>query len=216
MLNSVQQQTNGRTENPSRSQAWDQKLAALIQRIDDGDQLAFNTFYYATRTLVYSLALRIVRDRAAAEDVTIEVYMQVYQQAGRFDPTRGTVDAWILTLTRSRAIDYLRREAPCRQCQSLPESAPFLSPTLDPEVQNVIAERRKIVRKALASLTKEQRQVIEIAYYTGLSHRQIAAQLGQPLGTVKTRIRTGLSVLRSQLGPLLGDVFEVQPASEVV
>jgi RNA polymerase sigma-70 factor (ECF subfamily) len=84
------------------------------------------------------------------------------------------------------------------------------SPLPDPEAQSVIAERRLMVRKALATLTQEQRQVIESAYYRGLSHRQIAAQLGQPLGTVKTRIRIGLAALRTQLGPLLGDVTETQ------
>ncbi len=162
--------------------------------------------------MVRYLALRIVGDRATAEDVTIEVYLQVHQQAARFDPARGTPAAWILTLTRTRAIDSLRRDVPRRRCQSLPEPIPLPSPLPNPETHSVISERRKMVRKALATLTKEQRQVLEIAYFTGLSHSQIAAQLGQPLGTVKTRIRLGLNALRNQLGPLLDDTFEVQPA----
>jgi RNA polymerase sigma-70 factor (ECF subfamily) len=86
----------------------------------------------------------------------------------------------------------------------------YQSPLPGPEAQSVIAERRMLVRKALATLTQEQRQVIEIAYYRGLSHRQIAAQLGQPLGTVKTRMRIGLASLRTQLAPLLGDALETQ------
>jgi RNA polymerase sigma-70 factor (ECF subfamily) len=191
-----------------RSQAWDQDLTELIQRIGQGDQSAFTAFYKATHALVYGLALRIVRDGAAAEDVTIEVYLQLHQQAARYHPARGTPAAWILTLTRSRAIDSLRRETVHRQCESLPDPMSFPSPRPDPEAQSVVAERCVMVRKALATLTKEQRQVVESAYYTGLSHSQIAAQLGQPLGTVKTRIRIGLTTLRAQLAPLLDDAWE--------
>ncbi len=210
MSYALQQQTTAGAQESSRSQEWDQDLAELIQRIGEGDQLAFTAFYNATHAVVYGLALRIVRDQAAAEDVTIEVYLQIHQQAARYNPSRGTPAAWLLTLTRSRAIDSLRRETTHSQCESLPETIPFPSPLPDPEAQSVVAERRVMVRKALATLTKEQRQVIEIAYYTGLSHSQIAAQLGQPLGTVKTHIRIGLNALRAQLGPLLGDVFEDQ------
>ncbi len=211
MTYALQQQTAAGAQLSSRSQAWDQDLTELIQRIGQGDQAAFTALYNATHAFVYGLALRIVRDQTAAEDVTIEVYLQLHQQAARYNPARGTPAAWLLTLTRSRAIDRLRRETVHSQCESLPEPMPFVSPLPDPEAQSVMAERRVMVRKALAALTKEQRQVIEIAYYTGLSHSQIAAQLGQPLGTVKTRIRIGLNALRAQLGPLLGDALETQP-----
>lgn len=210
MPNTLQQRPTVGAQEPSQSQSCDQDLAALIQRIGQGDQEAFNTFYNATHALVYGLALRIARDHAAAEDVTIEIYLQVHQQATRYNPARGTPVAWLLTLTRSRAIDSLRRETLHGQCQFLLETLPVPSLLPDPEAQSVVAERRVMVRKALATLTKEQRQIIEIAYYTGRSHSQIATQLGQPLGTVKTRIRIGLSTLRAQLSPLLGDVFEDQ------
>lgn len=216
MTYALQLQTTDGAREPRCSQTWDQDLTALIQRIGQGDQLAFTTLYNATHTLVYGLALRIVRNSAAAEDVTIEVYLQVHQQAARYNPARGTPAAWLLTLTRSRAIDSMRRETPHGQCESLPEPISFPSPLPDPEAQSVVAERRVMVRKALATLTKEQRQVIEIAYYTGLSHSEIAAQLGQPLGTVKTRIRIGLNALRAQLGPLLGDAFEDEWVSEAL
>ncbi len=205
-----QQQSTVGAKPLSRSQDWDHQLTQLIRRIGQGDQGAFTAFYHATHTLVYGLTLRIVRDPAAAEDVTIEVYLQLHQQAERYNPARGTPTAWLLTLTRSRAIDYLRRETARSQCELLPDSLSVVSTLPDPEAQSVVAERRVMVRKALATLTKEQRQVIEIAYYTGLSHSQIAAQLGQPLGTVKTRIRIGLNTLRAQLGPLLGDALETQ------
>jgi len=210
MTYALQQQTTVGIQRSSRFQAWDQDLSELILRIAYGDQLAFTAFYHATHAFVYGLALRMVRDRATAEDVTIEVYLQLHQQAARYNPARGTTVGWLLTLTRSRSIDRLRRDAIHGQCESLPDALPCQSPLPDPEAQSVLAERCRMVRQALATLTKEQRQVIEIAYYTGLSHRQIAAQLGQPLGTVKTRMRIGLASLRTQLDPLLGDVLETQ------
>jgi RNA polymerase sigma-70 factor (ECF subfamily) len=184
------------------------ELTALIQRISQGDQLAFATLYDATRSLVYGLAVRIVRDQSTAEDVTIEVYQQVYQQAGQYTSDRGTPSAWLLTLTRSRAIDRLRQHTLRQQRESPLDAIAFTSPLPDPETSSVANELRRAVRNALATLSKEQRQVIEIAYYAGLSHPEIAAQLGQPLGTVKTRIRTGMMMLRAQLRPLLGDPVE--------
>ena len=211
MSYALQQQTTARAQQSSRSEAWDQELTELIQRIGQGDQTAFTAFYNSTHAFVYGLALRIVKDRAAAEDVTIEVYLQLHQQATRYQPARGTPVAWLLTLTRSRAIDNIRRSSVHSQCEPLPETIPFPSPLPDPEAQSVMAERRTMVRKAMTTLTKEQRQVIEIAYFTVLSHSQIAAQLGQPLGTVKTRLRIGLRALRAQLCPLLNDAFESQP-----
>lgn len=202
MTYAFQQPTTVDAQPPSQSQVWDQDLTELLQRIAQGDQSAFTTLYHATHALVYGLALRIVRDQPEAEDVTIEVYLQVHRQAARYNPARGTPAAWLLTLTRSRAIDCLRRETVQGQRMSLPDAMPCPAPLSDPETQSVATERRIMVRKALAALSKEQRQVLEIAYYTGLSHSQIAAQLGQPLGTVKTRIRIGLAALRAQLDPL--------------
>jgi RNA polymerase sigma-70 factor (ECF subfamily) len=187
---------------------WNPELATLIQRISQGDQQAFAALYNATRSLVYGLAVRILRDPSAAEDVAIEVYQQVYQQAGQYTSDRGTPSAWMLTLTRSRAIDRLRQQTLRQQRESPLESIAFASLLPDPETSSVANELCHAVRKALATLCQEQRQVIEIAYYAGLSHREIATQLGQPLGTVKTRIRTGMTTLRAQLGPLLADPVE--------
>lgn len=200
----------------NRAQGWEDNLTALIQQISHGDQEAFSALYHKTQTIVYGLALRIVRDRAAAEDVTIEVYMQVHQQAAGYTPSRGTPAAWLLTLTRSRAIDRLRRDAVHGHCEPLSETISAPSSLPDPETQSALAERQMIVRKALGTLTKEQRQVIEIAYFSGLSHRQIADQLGQPLGTVKSRIRIGIAALRTQLSPLLDEAFEDQLVLEAV
>ena len=184
--------------------AWEQQLADLITRMTQGDQRALEDFYDATSALVYGLALRIVQESSAAEDVTLEVYMQVREQAMRYDPSRGTPSAWLLTLTRSRAIDQRRRLSVQQQREHPLEQADHkLSPLPDPEVYSASMELRQAVHTALAALSPEQRQVIEIAYYTGLSHSEIATRLGQPLGTVKTRMRTGMIALRTLLQPLL-------------
>jgi RNA polymerase sigma-70 factor (ECF subfamily) len=184
-------------------------LAALITRAAEGDQSALAALYDETSALVYGLALRILRDQYAAEDVTLDVYAQVYRQGASYDANRGTPSAWLLTLTRSRAIDRLRQEAQRREREEPLEATTRLpSLTAGPEEYSATTELRRLVQRALALLTPEQRQVIELAYYSGLSHNEIAAKLGQPLGTVKTRIRTGMMLLREDLRSLL---TEAQP-----
>ena len=185
------------------------ELAALIARIAEGDQTALAALYDATSPLVHSLALRILRDPGAAEDVTMDVYMQAYRYAASYDAGRGTPSAWLLTFARSRAIDRLRAEAQRQKREESLESAGPIAAVADehadPEESSSVAERGRLARSALAALTPEQRQAIEVAYFSGLSHREIAAKLGQPLGTVKTRIRTGMMRLRDLLGPLLAE-----------
>jgi RNA polymerase sigma-70 factor (ECF subfamily) len=184
--------------------AHEQALATLITQLAEGDQGALALLYDQTSSLVYSLALRILNDPPAAEDVTIEVYTQVYRQASSYDPKRGSPTAWLLTLARSRAIDRLRAESHHREREEPLEGAQVLAAlTTNPEEQSSASELRQIVQRALATLTYEQREVIESAYYMGLSHGEIAARLGQPLGTVKTRMRTGMMLLRERLRPLL-------------
>jgi RNA polymerase sigma-70 factor, ECF subfamily len=179
------------------------ELAALVMRAVKGDQMALGALYDETSALVYGLALRILRDRQAAEDVTIDVYAEVYRQRARYDANRGTPSAWLLTLTRSRAIDRLRQGAQGREREEPREAAarlPSLTPR--PEAHGATAELRRLGQQALALLTPEQRQVIELAYYSGLSPNEIAATLRQPLGTVKTHIRTGMIRLHEYLRSL--------------
>jgi len=184
-------------------------LATLLAGVVVGDQAALADLYDGTHVSVYSLALRILHDQAAAEDVTIEVYTQVHRRAADYDPQRGTPSAWLLTLARSRAIDRLRTERVRRaREEGLDEASMVATSGTDPEDFSTAMELRHIVQRALATLTPEQREAIEIAYYTGLSHSEIAAKLGQPLGTIKTRIRTGMRLLREQLCPILA---ETQP-----
>jgi RNA polymerase sigma-70 factor (ECF subfamily) len=181
----------------AREQDW----AALIKRMAGGDQHALSAFYDSTNRLIFGLLLRILSDAAQAEEVLLDVYMQVWRQAGRYDPERGKTLAWLVTIARTRAIDRLRsgRQDELRK-ESLDGAAAhaanlttgFVDPTVVPEMQ-------RVVRAALASLPQEQREVIEMAYYLGLSHSEIAARLNQPLGTVKTRTRLGMMKLREQL-----------------
>lgn len=192
-------------------QAREQKLTALIGRFAKGDQEAFAALYDASSALVYSLALRILRDRDVATEITMEVYTQVYQQISHYDQYRGTPSAWLITLTRCRAIDRWRKESSRQQGESSIDAGLWASAIPEPETYSSTIEIQRAVRTALAALCPEQRQVIEIAYYEGLSHRQIAARLGQPLGTVKARLRTGMKVLRNLLAPLLTE--EQAPAS---
>jgi RNA polymerase sigma-70 factor (ECF subfamily) len=167
----------------------------------DGDQSAVAELYDATSNVVFSLALRVLGERASAEDVVIEVYAQVWKQASAYDPRRGTPLAWLLTLTRSRSIDILRSRQRVRATEPLDAASQTLAGTPGPEETSSVAERRRAVSRALESLNEDQRQAIELAYFADLSHTEIAAKLGQPLGTVKTRIRTGLLRLRELLGP---------------
>jgi RNA polymerase sigma-70 factor (ECF subfamily) len=175
-------------------------LAELIDPMSRGDEGALSALYDATSRRVFGLALHILRDREAAEEATLETYMQVWRLAHRYNPAKGSVMSWLLACARSRAIDLLR--ARMRQAQReepLEEAVDLRASDEGPEIEWQRAEEGVRVRRALASLPPEQRLAIETAYFMGCSHTQVAEVLGQPLGTVKTRIRTGLTALRRAL-----------------
>jgi RNA polymerase sigma-70 factor (ECF subfamily) len=181
--------------------AIEQERLALVRRIADGDQLALARLYDSTSRQAYGLALRILADASAAEEVALEVFTQVWNKASSYDPRRGTPSAWILTMTRSRAIDRLRStRGERRRVEPLATAATAEAGGASPEESAAEAERRARIRAALADLPPEQRQVIELAYFGGLTHTEIAEHLDQPLGTVKTRTRLGLIRLRQSLG----------------
>jgi len=145
-----------------------------------------------------------VNDRSTAEEVLLDVYTQVWRQASTYDSQRGAPLAWLMTIARTRGIDRLRSgKLEHQNRESLDSIGEITSSTASPEADSVTAERRQLVRKALESLSAEQREVIELAYYSGLSHSEIALKLGQPLGTVKTRTRLGMMKLRDMLRPAL-------------
>jgi RNA polymerase sigma-70 factor (ECF subfamily) len=156
--------------------------------------------------VVFSFALRILGDRAEAEEILTDVFLQAWRGAAGFDRTRGTVPGWLITLCRSRAIDRLRargrREAALETLARAGAAAgapggPAAAGGPD-EAADIGARRRRVVA-ALAGLSQSQRRAIELAYYGGLSQSEIAARLGEPLGTIKTRIRQGLMALRETL-----------------
>jgi len=184
----------------------DHDLVSLVERVATGDQSALAALYDATNRLIYSLVLRVLGDMSSAEEVLIDVYAQVWRQAASYDANRGAPLAWMATMARSRAIDRLRSGwQEQRRKESLDVLGEATANAASPEELAAASERQMLVREALNTLTSEQRQVIELAYYSGLSHSEIAEKLNQPLGTVKTRTRIGMKKLREALAPLLGE-----------
>jgi RNA polymerase sigma-70 factor (ECF subfamily) len=171
--------------------------AALIARIADRDREAFGRFYDAFAGMAFGVIRRIVRDAAAAEDVLQDVFWQIWQDASQYDARRGSPAAWVLMRAKARAIDRLR-SIRRREQTFVPEleheqARPVAGGTENPAVA---AESRGLVEQALARLPEAQRRVIELAFFDGLTQSEIAARLGEPLGTVKTRARLGLERLR--------------------
>ncbi len=189
---------------PRITDATTQSLAADVVRVASGDQAAFARVYDATSRWVYGLALRILSDAEAAEDICLDVYQRAWQRAAAFDPDRGSVTSWLMAMTRNRAIDRLRsRLATARREIAIDDEVlARMDPRPLPDIQAHLADQSVAIRRALQSLRPEQREVIELAFFEGLSHGKIAQRLDQPLGTVKTRIRNGIRDLASLLQSL--------------
>ena len=171
---------------------WDE----LVLRAAEGDHGALAVLYEQSSWLVYGLALRILGKPEDAEEVTLDVYSQVWKQASRFDRQRGNARSWLTVLTRSRAIDHLRSAIRYQRESPLETVVDWLaSHEKNPEEQAVSNQRSQRVRAALTSLPRTERDAIELAFFSGLSHSEVAKTLRSPLGTVKTRIRTGMSRL---------------------
>ncbi len=174
-------------------------LAALLERTARGDAESFAQFYDATATAAYGLALRVVANRALAEDITQEAYLGLWQSAGRFNRHRGTALSFLITIVHRRAVDRVRAtRAAVRRDELYHRRQPRVDhdPTMEAAHVGLGAAR---VRAAMAGLTSEQRQAIELAYFGGFTHSEVATALGIPLGTAKTRIRDGLVRLRRLL-----------------
>jgi RNA polymerase sigma-70 factor, ECF subfamily len=173
---------------------------AALERLARRDESALAELYDRHARLIYSLALRILRDQGDAEDVVQEVFAQVWDQAGRYDQARGNVAGWLVMLARSRAIDRLRRRQSRQETPNVEPDAleiPDATPLADDQL--LASSRAVAVRAAMDGLPLLQRIAIELAFYEGLTHVEIAERLEQPLGTVKTRIRQGLLALRGRL-----------------
>ena len=174
-----------------------------------GDQSALGELYDATSPLVYGLALRMLAKTEDAEEVTSDVYMKAWRHAANYSRERGSVPAWLVMMTRSLAIDRIRQRRSHRDgVPTLDRVAEPASPGLSPEQQAVTIQDRFRIQRALAALPAEQRELLEMAFFSGRSHAELAEETGLPLGTVKTRIRLGLQRLRTALGVKMGGVAE--------
>ncbi|PPS41011.1 sigma-70 family RNA polymerase sigma factor [Chroococcidiopsis sp. TS-821] len=185
---------------PVDDQSAKDEEAALLAKIAQQDQTALAKLYDRYAQVLYAVAFKIVGTVEEAEEVVLDVFHQVWKTAQRYDVKRGRVDTWLFMLTRSRSLDRLRALERIAQAAALTKTLPTQPLTIDPEEDVLIGERRARVLAALSQIPPAQRQVLEMAYYKGLTHVEIAAQTGERLGTVKTRIRLGLSKLRQILG----------------
>lgn len=175
-------------------------LSALLKRSALGDREAFAALYDATASRVFGLAVRVVRDRAQAEEVTQEVFLDLWRQSSRFDPARGSASSWILTIAHRKAVDRVRSaEASTRREETYEARQHHVPHDTTAEAAHASLEARR-VRHALHELTPAQRQAIELAYFDGYTHTEVARMLDLPLGTAKTRIRDGLIRLRDFMG----------------
>jgi RNA polymerase sigma-70 factor (ECF subfamily) len=182
------------------SEFRDEELVSLLSH---QDVEAFEALYDRHGNLVYSVSLRILADVQAAEDVVQEVFLRVWRKPDRYDAARGRFLTWLLSVARNRAIDEHRSRGRRQRFEagSLPadDEGPHSGEADDPALAAVLADQRSVIRRALGGLPAEQRSAIELAYYRGLTQQEIAQALGEPLGTVKTRIRLGMKKMRAAL-----------------
>ena len=177
----------------------------LMDRLGSRDLAAFEALYDRYGDLVYSVCLRVVGDTYIAEDVTQDVFVRVWRRPEQFDLRRGKFVTWLLSVARNRSIDHRRSQSRRMRHEALPsldeeeDVLPSEDARDDPALQAVLADDRAAVRKALEVLPPEQRLAIQLAYFGGLTQQEVANKLGQPLGTVKTRIRLGMQKMRGAL-----------------
>jgi RNA polymerase sigma-70 factor (ECF subfamily) len=178
----------------------------LLDRIAQGDEAALERLYDRYAAVLYALAYRIAGERSDAEEIVLDSFTQAWRDATRFRSERGSVAAWLTMICRSRALDLVRaRTRRARVASSAAAAEPGAPPAMgsaaggERDIERL--ERRKVVAEALRGLSPPQRQAIELAYYDGLSHSEIAERLGEPLGTVKTRVRLAMEKLREMLRP---------------
>jgi RNA polymerase sigma-70 factor, ECF subfamily len=164
---------------------------SLISAVRSGDERAMAVLYDRYSGIIYGVALRVLSDAGAAEDVLQEVFMQLWRNPGVFDSSRGNLGAWLAVISRNRAIDSLRKRHPETDVEDVIVS---VEPDMSGDAERSSAMEK--VRSALGAMPAAQRSALEMAYFEGLSHSEIATKTGEPLGTVKTRIRAGLLALR--------------------
>jgi RNA polymerase sigma factor (sigma-70 family) len=176
--------------------AGDRSDEALLARVARGDEAALGEVYDRFGRVAYGLALRILRDERLAEDAVQEAFLAVWRQAPSFRAERARAQTWVLTIVHRRAVDLVRREERRRADPLEPAAEPSGASAAE---EAGLRERRSVVQRALAELPLEQREPIELAYYAGLTQSELAERLGQPIGTIKSRMFTGLTRLRTLL-----------------
>lgn len=180
----------------------------LLRSMTQGDAAAMSALYDRYAPGIMGLAMRITRETADAEEVVVDTFAQAWRDAGRFDTGRGSVAAWLATIARSRALDLMRSRARRTRLTDtasiLPEADAAFAGSQPPSPMGALLadERTTLIRKALVALPPAQSRVLEMGYFEGLSQSEIAERLGEPLGTVKTRMRLALQKLRDLLAPL--------------
>ena len=172
----------------------------LLRAIAGGDQGALHSLYEQTHRIVFTLIVRITMNRETAEEVTLDVFYDVWRKASTYDPANGSVVGWIMNQARCRAIDRLRFDQRKKRVNTYPHSLGPTTDIVDPQQACLFEEQSRLLRDALEVLTPEERKAIETAFFSELTYEQTASKLNQPIGTVKTRIRSGLGKLREALG----------------
>jgi RNA polymerase sigma-70 factor, ECF subfamily len=171
----------------------------LVHAVAEGDQGALHELYDRTHRIVFTLILRITANRETTEELTLDVFHDVWRRASKYDPADGSVVGWIMNQARSRAIDRLRFDQRKKRVDPHPESPLPATAARDPLEALDFSEQSRVVRDALTVLTPDERQAIETAFFSQLSYAEVATRLDQPLGTIKTRIHSGLRKLRQAL-----------------
>jgi len=201
---------------PARAEAETIDLSALndaelIGRVAEGEAEALEVLYDRYNRVVYSFALRIVSDPLIAEELLQEVFFRAWQQGKAFRESRGAFVTWLLSITHNMAIDEVRkrRRRPQKADSEEPELVLAGMPDASQDVEGEVwlTSLRATIESAMTQLPPAQREAIELAYFQGLTQREISERLGEPLGTIKTRMRLGVQKLREQLGDQLGDLF---------
>jgi len=185
---------------PTKPRVSEQEWIALVRSIAARDQQALYALYERTHRLVFTLIVRICNDPATAEELTVDVFHDVWRRAGGYDPANGTVVGWVMNQARSRAIDRIRLEQRKKRVNPNPGDPAEEDSCCGPHESLELQQEARRVRDALALLTAHERRAIETAYFAELTYVEAAARLGEPVGTIKTRIRSGLVKLRRALG----------------
>src|SRR4051794_19081993 len=183
----------------SRVRVSEDEWLQLVRAVAGGDQCALHSLYEQTHRIVFTLIVRITMNRETAEEVTLDVFYDVWRKASTYDPANGSVVGWVMNQARCRAIDRLRFDQRKKRVNTYPHSLLPATDIVDPQQASLFEEQSRMLQAALDILTVDERNAIEKAFFSELTYEQAAKKLNQPLGTVKTRIRSGLGKLREAL-----------------